>query len=74
MSLKTIEELEQEIKSALIYYEFWDQARHLPSSAETANYFATRLQKLREELNERKREQNIPDGERGKGSRINPNE
>ena len=74
MSSKTIETLQQEIKSTLTYYEFWDQARHLPNSAQTANYFATRLQKLRKQLDDLKCKQDNPIRERGKRSGVDPNE
>ena len=53
--MKSINELEKEIEQALIYFTFWDQQRHLPTAAQTADYFASRLQKLRRELDDAKR-------------------
>ena len=49
--LKSTEDLKKEIKQALIYYEFWNSQRHLPTAAQSADYFSTRLKRLREELN-----------------------
>jgi hypothetical protein len=47
-----IEEIKREIKSAQTYYNFWNSSRHLPTAAQTADYFASRLKKLKEQLNE----------------------
>jgi hypothetical protein len=53
MPQKNIEQLQQEIKQALIYFEFWDQHRgKLPNATQTADYFSGRLYKLRKELEE----------------------
>jgi hypothetical protein len=47
-----IEIIKREIRSAQTYYKFWNSNRHLPTAAETADYFASRLVKLKEQLNE----------------------
>lgn len=47
-----IEELEQQIKSAQMYYNFWNLNRHLPTAAQSADFFADRLKKLKDKLNE----------------------
>ena len=65
MSSKSIKQLQQEIKQASKYYDFWDQNRRkLPNAAQTADYFAGRLSKLRKELND-KSEQSDADREAG---------
>jgi hypothetical protein len=48
--LKNIEKLKQELEQAQIYFNFWTDNRHLPTAAETADYFAGRLAKLRKEI------------------------
>jgi serine phosphatase RsbU (regulator of sigma subunit) len=58
-------QLQLEIKQASKYYDFWDQNRRkLPNAAQTADYFAGRLAKLRGELND-KRQQSNTDGKIG---------
>lgn len=65
MPSKSIKQLQQEIKQASKYYAFWDQNRRkLPDAAQTADYFAGRLAKLRKELDD-KRQQSNTDGEIG---------
>ena len=65
MPSKSIKQLQQEIKQASKYYAFWDlNRRKLPNAAQTADYFAGRLAKLRGELND-KRQQGDIDGETG---------
>ena len=61
MDLKSVEELKKEIEQALTYFIFWDSQRHLPTAAQTADYFAGRLQKLNKELDDAKREQHCID-------------
>jgi len=48
--LKNIKKLKQELEQARIYFNFWTENRHLPTAAETADYFAGRLSKLRKEI------------------------
>lgn len=70
-----IEEIKREIKSAQTYYNFWNSSRHLPTAAQTADYFASRLKKLKEQLNEHEQKSKSSDVDRqcGKatGAKIN---
>jgi uncharacterized coiled-coil DUF342 family protein len=50
LALKNIKKLKQELEQARIYFNFWTENRHLPTAAETADYFAGRLAKLRKEI------------------------
>ena len=68
MSSDNIKKLQAEIEQALKYYNFWDQQRHLPTAAQTANYFAERLQLLRAKLNECERQQSNHSGSSGEES------
>lgn len=43
-----IEQLEKEIQTAQTYYNFWNLNRHLPTAAQSADYFASRLKELRD--------------------------
>ena len=61
MQMENVEKLKKEIEQALTYFIFWDSQRHLPTAAETADYFAGRLQKLNRELDDAKREQHSID-------------
>tara|TARA_Y100000114_G_C11515790_1_gene211142 strand:- start:54 stop:308 length:255 start_codon:yes stop_codon:yes gene_type:complete len=44
-------EIERALKQAQMYYQFWNQNRHLPTAAVTADYFAQRILDLERELN-----------------------
>ena len=46
----SIEKLKAELQQAQTYFNFWTENRHLPTAAETADYFAGRLAKLRKEI------------------------
>ena len=63
METNLLEKLKNEIKLASTYHSFWATQRHLPTAAETADYFAGRLQKLRKELEDAEREQHSIDRE-----------
>jgi hypothetical protein len=44
-------ETERALQQAQTYYQFWNQNRHLPTAAVTADYFAQRILDLERELN-----------------------
>lgn len=60
----SIKELEHEIQTAQTYFNFWNSNRHLPTAAQTADYFANRLNELRIKLNEHEQKSKSSDVDR----------
>tara|TARA_R100001460_G_scaffold12680_1_gene28957 strand:+ start:510 stop:779 length:270 start_codon:yes stop_codon:yes gene_type:complete len=50
--LKNIEKLKLELQQAQTYFNFWTDNRHLPTAAQSADYFAGRLAKLKKEISD----------------------
>lgn len=69
----SIEDLKQEIITAQTYYRFWNSNRHLPTSAETADYFAARLKLLETKYNEQINKQNNAGGQCRQAARAKAN-
>ena len=48
----SIEKLKLELEQAQTYFNFWTENRHLPTAAQSADYFAGRLAKLKKEISD----------------------
>ena len=44
-------QLKRKLKQARTYYQFWNENRHLPTAAITADYFSGRIAELESKLN-----------------------
>jgi len=73
LALKNIEKLKLELEQAQTYYNFWTDNRHLPTAAQSADYFASRLAKLRKEI-ENANTINQPDSNHRDSRGTSPNE
>ena len=62
--LMSIEKLKQELAQAQIYFNFWTENRHLPTAAQSADYFAGRLAKLRKAITDGEKHQHNYDSRR----------
>ena len=51
-------QIENALREAKTYYAFWNQNRHLPTAAVTADYFAQRIYDLERQLNDFNKQSN----------------